>query len=291
MERMEIAIIGAGPGGIAAAIQLKRCGYAPILYEAEKLGGLLWNANLVENYPGFPRGIPGPELIGLMVEQINLLKIEVRIDKVETINSDQIEGFHLSTREGNDFLTKNLIVASGTKPKRLPQNLNSDEYLRDTINRDIRHLLDSKEKQIVIVGGGDAAFDHALYLSKRNKVTLLIRSLESNCLKLLETRAARNPKIKILYGILIESITKNCESQFIINCSDGKGKVAFKSDEIVFSIGREPNLDFYKGEEFPQNCLLVGDVKNGLCRQTSIAIGDGIKAAMELDQIIKSRNV
>jgi len=290
MKQVEIAIIGAGPGGIAAAIQLKRCGYNPILFEAEKVGGLLWNANLVENYPGFPTGISGPGLIKLMIEHLNNLKVEISFDAIDCVKSNGKGSFEIFAKKQGNFISNYLIISSGTRPKKLPEKFDEKEELRSNIHRDIRNILNMDGKRIVIIGNGDAAFDHALNLSKRNEITILIRNLNYNGLKLLESRVATNSRITVHNSISVKAITKVGDSHFILKCLKDLEEIDIESDEIVFSIGREPNIDFYKEEKILNNCFLVGDVKNGLYRQAAIAVGDGIRTAMEIDQLIKSRD-
>jgi len=110
----EVIIIGAGPAGLAAAIQLKRYGVNPLIFERANVGGLLWNANLVENYPGFPRGISGPRLVKLFIRQAHNLAIAVTHEEVITL--DYAQGlFHAHTLR-NSYASRVAVIATGTKP-------------------------------------------------------------------------------------------------------------------------------------------------------------------------------
>ncbi len=290
MENPKITIIGAGPAGIATSIQLKRMGYEPQLFEKDLVGGLLWNANLVENYPGFPNGISGPKLIKLMINQLEQLKIEIKYSQINTLSFDG-DYFQLITNEEN-IVSDFVVIASGTKPKSIDVNI--AESVGRMIHQDIRKILDINGKHIVIIGAGDAAFDHALHLSKKNQVSIINRGVNIRSLQLLVDRAFLNKKIEYLNNIEIEDIDLSApESGKIlkVQCNSlEKGKFSVECDEVVFAIGRDPQLDFIKQIIKNERCLLVGDVKNDLFRQATIAIGDGIKAAMIINNQILSRN-
>ena len=111
-------IIGGGPAGITAAIQLKRCGLEPMLLERRELGGLVWNADLVENYPGFPNGIRGEKLIALLKRQVERIGVDVKREEVTQV--DWRDGQFLVTTRVSQRSAEYLIVASGTKAKPLP---------------------------------------------------------------------------------------------------------------------------------------------------------------------------
>ena len=110
-KKILIIIIGGGPGGITAAIQLKRYGLEPLLLERRELGGLLWNANLVENYPGFPNGVRGEKLVGLMRKQVERLGVEVRREEVEQVDWKE-NHFTVTTQ----YATRNTNYASFPSP-------------------------------------------------------------------------------------------------------------------------------------------------------------------------------
>ena len=105
MKTPKIAVIGAGPAGIATSIQLKRFGYKPRLFEKDIAGGLLWNANLIENYPGFPNGISGPDLIDLMVMQLKQLKIKVEKLQITHLLFED-DYFQLNSDKGNTVVVE-----------------------------------------------------------------------------------------------------------------------------------------------------------------------------------------
>jgi thioredoxin reductase (NADPH) len=280
----EIIIIGGGPAGITAAIQLQRYGCDPLLFEKRELGGLLWNANLVENYPGFPNGVRGEKLIGLMQKQVERLDVQVKREEVLEVKKDG-NGFSVET-ENAVYESKYLVVASGTKSQPMPVVISPEA--RAKVFTEVWPLLNEEEKQIVIVGAGDAAFDYALNLSKkRNNVTILNRGETVKCLALLFDRAAQEARIRYRARVAVSRIVLDeTATRLKVQC-DAEN---VEADYVLFAIGRVPNRDFLSEEirrretELVQSGQLyfVGDVKNELFRQVAIAAGDGLRAAMQI---------
>lgn len=286
----EVIIIGAGPAGITAAIQLKRYSIPFVLLEKERVGGLLWNANLVENYPGFPAGVSGPKLIGLMEKQMNRIGIEVSYQKVLRVTTNPNKKRYQIATQTKTYFTSNLIIASGTNSRALP--LSIPENACDKVFSNVYHLLGVHEKRIVIVGAGDAAFDYALNLVKRgNFVTILNRGGNVKCLKLLWDRAMAESTIEYYADSPIRKVeldetlpAKDSETMSKLKIMLDTGEF-LDADYLLFAIGRVPQMDFMSDELVNQNVeglYLIGDVKNDLYRQAAIAAGDGLRAAMQI---------
>jgi thioredoxin reductase len=283
-------IIGGGPAGMTCALQLQRYGLQPLLLEKQELGGLLWNANLVENYPGFPNGVRGEKLIALMKKQLQRLGVEVK--REEVVNAELArEEFVIETKSVKRK-TKYLVIASGTKSKPLPAIIAPNA--RESVFTEVWPLKDVSEKQIVVIGAGDAAFDYAINLSKkRNFVTILNRGETVKCLPLLFERAARIPQISYRAGVAVSRIMADETADRLNVESDAE---SFTADYVLFAIGRVPNLDFLSAEirqrekELVESGRLffIGDVKNELYRQVAIAAGDGLRAAMQIYARIKN---
>ena len=288
MKPDEVVIIGAGPAGMTAAIQLKRYGIPFILLEKERAGGLLWNANLVENYPGFPAGVSGPKLVHLIEKQMDRLGVPVSHDEVVDVQGGDNQ-FLVVTRN-TLYAPRFLIVASGTRPKPFP--LAIPEEAQDRVFSEVYPLLNEHDKQIVIIGAGDAAFDYALNMTKnRNSVTILNRTREVKCLGLLWERAMAEPAITYRAGAPVSGVKLDetpperggeTASRLEFRLEAGE---SIEADYLLFAIGRVPETDFLSGELLDKNIdglYFVGDVKNGPYRQAAIAAGDGLRAAMKI---------
>lgn len=286
----EITIIGAGPAGIAASIYLKRAGIEPLLLEKKEIGGLLLNANLVENYPGFPDGISGKDLVKLFKEQLGNLNVEVKKEEVKKLsNNDDL--FKLVTARG-ELISKTAIIATGTYPKKIDIK-DQTNLLGKKLFYEIKDIPQQKgEDTFVIIGGGDAAFDYALNLSDcAKKVDIIFRGEKPKCLSLLEERVKERDNIHV-HPITISKAVKDVKNQIKILCTSEEKDLFFESDYCLVACGRKPNLGILSeeiqnkltiGDDGSTNIpglYLAGDVRRGLFRQTGIAIGDGIICAM-----------
>ena len=290
MKKKSIGIIGAGPAGIACAIQLRRYGYQPIVYEKGEIGGLLSNANFVENYLGFPFGISPDYLIESLNQHLVKYEIDLRYEEVKKVDFKS-ERFIINTKSGNarfDYL----VIASGTQPRR---HKAFEKQGNNKLFYEVLPLKKMKGKEIGIIGAGDAAFDYALNLSINNQVKIFNRSSKTSCLPLLFERCEKNVKIKYLPENELETL-KDAGDFLAVEFRKKDKLIAYSLDYIIFATGRDPQLDFLQeslsvqSEKLVKEGILhlVGDVKNELNRQVSIASGDGIRAAMDINQKIRN---
>ncbi len=283
---------------MTCALQLKRYGLEPLLLEKRELGGLLWNANLVENYPGFPNGIEGSKLIRLMKKQVERIGVDVEREEVLKVELEQEE--FIVTTQNAKHKTQILVIACGTKSKELPEGICPEA--RNRVFTEVWPLSDVSEKQVVIIGAGDAAFDYALNLAKkRNYVTILNRGENVKCLRLLFARAAREPRITYRAGVAVSEVKADeSATRLEVRCEAKEEQIGnlLYADYVLFAIGRVPNMDFLSEEirrrerELVESGRLyfVGDVKNELHRQVAIAAGDGLRAAMQIYSRIANEN-
>ena len=281
----DVIIIGAGPAGIACAIQLKRYNIDSIVLEKDKIGGLLKNANLVENYIGFPNGLSGEKLVELIKRQSQSSKLKIKYEFVESVDSDKDT---ISVKTNNNlYQSKYLVIASGTKPI-IPTVPIIHDNLKNKVFYDIYKLGQIKNKNIAIIGAGDCAFDYALNLCSNNKVTILNRSNRIKALPILQDRVFKIECINYFDNIIVKQIESKNDK---INLSSIPNIVTTVFDYILIAVGRESNLDFINKDIMTnQNIFRIGDVKNEHFRQTSIAVGDGTFAAMKISKLLNQGN-
>ncbi len=294
-EFYPVVIIGAGPAGLAAAMQLSRQGHQALVLERDRVGGLLWNANLVENYPGFPWGIRGPELVALFQEQAMDLGVNIAFAEAQLTGfTDDL--FRIDT-DHRKLAARILIVATGTRAKKLPESI-LGPGLEERIFSEVTPLLDYGGKKVIIIGGGDAAFDYALNLARANQVVILNRSQETKALNLLFDRAQAHPGITYHAPAEVKIVQLDQEGKLNLSVSVDGELQTLEGDYLIAAIGREPEMSFVTPSimeeidklQMEHRLFLIGDLKNGLCRQTAIAVGDGIRAAMEIDHYLSKES-
>lgn len=281
-----VAVIGAGPAGMAATLQLYRFGIKTYLFEQNSPGSLLQNAWSVENYLGCYPGESGVKLLQKFCLHLRQNKIKLLPTRVEQLGyNEKTQTFTITTR-AKKYITNYAIIASGSKPKLL---INSASNYHSQIFYNVFPLLRKRNKTILIVGAGDAAFDNALNLVKYNKIIVCNRSSQIDALPLLVNKLKRHKNITYLsnhrfLGFLAEPINKKT----IVILAKKEKNVYIEADYVLAAIGRLPQKDFYNRKlqviskllMKKKKLLLAGDVKNDRYRQVAIAVGDGIKAAM-----------
>lgn len=279
MANKKVAIIGAGPAGASAAVQLARYGIEFDIYEKHKTGGLARNANRIENLIGFPNSISGlkyAKLLSLHFEKLNIKPVFQEVKNIEMDN----ESYVVNTNDSSKSY-EYCIMATGTQAN--ISDIEIPKELENSIFYEIADMPRVKKKHIIINGSGDAAFDYALNLAQSNKVTLICRNAVK-ALPLLVQRANASFNIEIRTNTTIKAFGKENEKN-IVYCDDMNAEETIIFDYYIFAIGRHPILpNFGNADEISKNkkFFLIGDVKNGLYRQISISIGDGMRTAMEV---------
>jgi thioredoxin reductase len=296
MGTRDVVIIGAGPAGIAAAIQLKRHGIEPVILEKGETGGLLRNANLVENYPGFPDGISGPGLIELFKRQ--LANAGVTISSETLLELEHTRDVFFVKTNRRELRSSMAVIATGTKPKRVPE-IRIADGIEDRVFYEVYPVRGMVNQKIAIIGAGDAAFDYALGVSEENDVVILNRSEQHRCIPLLRERCMKSEAISYLTNVCVREVTGKGNG-LVLSCLNGDGQKENQicADYVVIAVGREPSLGFL-GDELKRSVeyliktnklYVIGDVKNKAFRQTAICVGDGVKAAMRICRKVRGEN-
>ena len=276
----KVAVIGAGPAGMAATIQLVRSGHDVQVFEKERVGGLLWNARWVDNYPGFPGGISGPELATLMEKQFLGHIDNIIINEVHEIEKTGT-GFSI---KGLDF--DGVILCTGTAPKKAGFTGEDELAAAGLLLYGIAEADDWRGvKEVAIIGGGEASMDMALNLAKSGiRVTILYRS-EPEGILALKQMAFTEEGINWLEGEVQEA---RMEEKAILKTETAE----LSFDRVNVAVGGEAMMPRFVGFDLdnpPPGLLIAGDVVRGGLGQTAIAVGDGIEMAMYMNTYLEIR--
>lgn len=293
MKIEDVVIVGAGPAGVAAAVQLKRSGIEPLLFEKNRVGGLLNNANLVDNYPGFPAGISGTTLVALFEKHLERFGIEVHTEEVLAVEHD---GHFAVTTSRRQLRARHLVVASGTKPRAV-SGFAVPREAAGRVFHEVYPIRGVLGKKIAVIGAGDAAFDYSLNLARHNQVHILNRGRRRRCLDLLWEKASAESNIRYHENTSITSF-RPADDGLALSCGSGRSVLELEVDYVIFATGRIENTDFLSPPLKDKAQVLsaagklhvIGDVKNGVFRQSSIAIGEGVSAAMRIYHRLKGND-
>lgn len=296
-DRCRVAIIGAGPAGIAAALQLKRFRVTVDLYDKVVSTSLLKNARLVENYLGFQPPRSGKELLQNFYIQKNSNKINELRGEIDRLTYEEDRGVFALQSGEHSFSADIVVVASGTLPRLHEAVIEGAmlEDLQDKICYEVLPLQEGCKKKVAIVGAGDAAFDYALsLLDKDNDVTLFNKSTEIKALGLLVDKAKAAAKFCYYDKSVLIKISPGHSNNLLLHFDSNTGQNSDEFDYLLLAIGRYPNKSFYSAdllrreEELMQKKLLytIGDVSNSHYRQVALATADGIRVAMMIHEYI-----
>ncbi|MDP3544155.1 MAG: thioredoxin-disulfide reductase [Elusimicrobiota bacterium] len=301
-ESKKVVIIGSGSAAYTAAIYSARANMDPLVFGGVSMGGQLMITSDVENFPGFPEPIAGPELMERMQKQVQRLGVKIVNEYVTKVDLKNGSPFYVETSEGTAASAQALIIATGANAKWL--GIESEKRL-------MGHGVSAcatcdgfffKGKEVVVVGGGDTAMEEASFLTKfASKVTLVHRRDTFRASKIMLDRAKKNPKITFVVDSAIEEILGNGHVDGVkLKNLKTNAVTELKTGGVFMAIGHEPTTGFLGGQlKQDENGYLVtddrtrtsvegvfaaGDVMDHRYRQAITAAGNGCKAALEAER-------
>jgi thioredoxin reductase (NADPH) len=301
MQARKVIILGAGPAGYTAALYTARAGLAPLVFAGPQKGGQLMWTTEVENFPGFPEGVMGPELMQKMQEQAEKFGAEVIEAIVEEVQLSE-QPFVVKAN-GEEYTAETFIIATGATAKWLGIP-GEQEYMGKGVSACA--TCDGfffRDKEVIVVGGGDAALEEATFLTKfATKVTILNRSAELRGSKPMQDRAIANEKIEIHYNVEVKEILgdgqKMTGAKVVNNQTQEESELM--ADGVFVAIGHKPNTDLFvdqlelaKGylatepgtpKTSKEGVFAAGDVADWTYRQAITAAGSGCQAALEAER-------
>jgi len=298
----KLIIIGSGPAGWTAGIYAGRAQLEPLLITGSAPGGQMALTPEIENYPGFPQGIGGQELAQLMQQQAERFGTKVQTDEVTAVDLST-HPFKVVTY-GGEHEAKALIVATGTSPRKLEVPGEAEFVGRGVSYCATCDGFFYQDRRVVVVGGGDAAIEEAIFLTKfASRVYVVHRRNRLRAEKVFQERAFRNEKIEFVWDSVVEEILGDGKVTGVRlkNVKTGEESV-LETDGVFIYVGAIPNTGFLEGQlELDDRGYIVtdrrchtsvpgvfaaGDVQERVLRQVATAVGSGAMAAMEAEKFI-----
>lgn len=281
--KKEIIIIGAGPAGMSAGMYCLRAGIKTRIIEKLFPGGTILLTEKIDNYPGFPEGISGPELSEKMKNQYLRFGGEILEGEVEDVSFEE-GGIRVRLKDRKEMMTRALIIASGSSRRKLGIS-GEDEYTGKGVS--FCAVCDGaffKGKKVAVVGGGDSALKEVIYLTRYADVCYLIhRRDEFRASAYLREEIKNYPTIKVVFSTIVEKIEGDGRSvkRIIIKQKDSNNSHPLEVDGVFISVGQKPNVGFIDGKvEQNPNGYIVTDYKMQTSVKGVFACGDVIKKSL-----------
>ena len=305
--KKKVIIIGSGPAGLTAAIYCARANLKPLVFEGIQPGGQLTITTDVENYPGFPDGIMGPDMMDKFRKQAQRFGAECLFQTVERVDISK-KPFGVWAN-GQKYESESIIISTGASARLLGLDAEKELMGNGVSACATCDGFFYKDKKVVVVGGGDSAMEEATFLTKfASSVTIIHRRDEFRASKIMVERAIKNPKISILYNTIVKNIigTKDSGVESIeIEEVKSKKSSIFNCDGVFMAIGHVPNTkifnDILKLDEngyiktLPDSThtniagvFACGDVQDSIYKQAVTAAGSGCMAALDAEKWLEN---
>jgi len=311
IEKVKCLIIGSGPAGYTAAIYTARADLKPVVYEGLQPGGQLTITTEVDNFPGYPDGTQGTEMMEDFKKQAQRFGTDVRFGMITEVDFSE-RPFKIKADDGKTIIAETVIIATGASAKWLGME---SEAKFNGFGVSACATCDGffyKGKDVAIVGGGDTAAEEATYLAKLcRKVYLIHRRDELRASKAMQKKILETPNIEVLWNHIPKEITgkeegfsKSVTGAILTNVKTGKNK-KIDIDGFFVAIGHKPNSDLFKGKlDMDETGYLItapdstktniegvyacGDIQDKTFRQAITAAGSGCEAAIEAERFLSS---
>jgi thioredoxin reductase (NADPH) len=300
----DVVIIGGGPAGLTAGLYLSRAKRRTLLLDKDSFGGYIRNVELIENYPGFPNGVPGAQLASEMVSQA--VKYGLRMEIAEVTGIELFSDCKwVGCANGQGYTANIVIIAGGSRHKKLGAPGEESLQGKGVFNCafcDGGHFAD---RVVVVCGGGDAGLTEALYMTKiASKVILIEAESKLTATAVLQERTFANPKIEIFCGMRVKAIIGDDKVEAVELANEmGNRREKLSVDGVLVHIGMDPNTGYLDGivpldgqgqiivnekMETEVPCIFAaGDVRRGSPRQVITAAGDGAIAAISAERFLQ----
>ncbi len=306
MNKERVIIIGSGPAGLTAALYTARATLNPLVIVGSQMGGQISITYEVENYPGFPEGTTGPELVERMQQQAERFGARYEYDEVVAVDFSKGSPFYIKTYN-NEYLADAVIVTAGASPRRL--GIPGEE---DFIGRGVSYCATCdgfffRGKDVVVVGGGDSALEEGLFLTKfANQVQIIHRRDQLRAGPVLQKRAETNEKLSFVWNTVVNQIGGNGVVQQVEMTNLKTGEMqTIPTDGVFIFIGHYPNSKFLEGhvamdehgyiitDELMRTSVpgvfAAGEIQDPVYRQIATSVGQGCAAAMQAEKWLSER--
>ena len=299
----KVIIIGSGPAGYTAAIYAARAGLKPVLFTGLKVGGQLVDTTEVENFPGYKDGVLGPQMMEDLREQAERFGTDIRYSLIEKV--DFSETFKVYDDENNEWLAESIIISTGAEAKLLGNKYEQEFWGRGVSACATCDGFFFKDKDVIVIGGGDTACEEALYLSNIcTTVTMLVRSDNMKASTIMQKRVFDKKNIAVFYNSELATISGEKTVESITYLSHKKVEsLPLKCSGIFIAIGHKPNTELFKGillldqEGYiltkpgtsitsVEGVFACGDVQDKIYRQAVTAAGSGCMAALDCEKYL-----